>query len=91
MKAIFSIIFLAGLLGCATGTDGPVQIGTNTYMIGGLGGMMDYSSSAVKARFFQQAAKFCESKGRTMVPLESSGRDAGYATYASAEVQFRCD
>ena len=78
-------------MGCATGTDGPVQIGPNTNMIGGLGQFTDYSGSAVKARFFQQATKFCEGKGRTMVPLGSTGKDSAYATYASAEVQFRCE
>ncbi|XVJ69920.1 MAG: hypothetical protein HEQ39_09865 [Rhizobacter sp.] len=85
---LFVFSFLAG---CATGTDGPVQIGPNTYMIGGLGNFTDYSSSAVKARFFQQGAKFCEDKNRTMVPMNSAGRDSGYGTYASAEVQFRCE
>ena len=84
---IFACVVLSG---CATGTDGPVPIGPDMYMIGGYGQFTDYSSSAVKARFFQQGAKFCESKGRTMVPLNSTGRDSSYGQYASAEVQFSC-
>ena len=60
------------------------------YMIGGLGGFTDFSSSGVKARFFQDAAKFCAEKGRVMLPANSTGQDSGYGTYASAEVQFRC-
>lgn len=84
---IGSIFFLSG---CATGTDGVVEIGPNTYMIGGLGGMTDYSGSAVKARFFKEAAKYCSDKGMKMVPLNSTGQDAYGINYASAEVQFRC-
>ena len=59
-------------------------------MIGGQGKFTDFSGSAVKARFFQEAATFCEAKNRTMVPVNSTGQDSGYASYASAEVQFRC-
>lgn len=77
--------------GCAgLGTDGVVEIGPNTYMVGGLGGFTDFSSSAVKARYFKQASQFCSEKGMTMQPLNSTGQDSGIATYASAEVQFRC-
>jgi len=80
----------AAVAGCGTGTDGVVNIGPDTYMIGGLGRFTDYSSSAVKARYFQDAAKFCAGKGQVMVPLNSTGRDSGMGTYASAEVQFKC-
>lgn len=80
------------IAGCATtGTNGAVNIGPDLYMIGGHGGLTDYSGSVVKARFFQQAAKFCEQQGRTMVPVNSTGQDSTPAgAYASAEVQFRC-
>lgn len=78
------------LTGCATGTDGPVSIGGDAYMIGGLGQFTDYSASAVKARMFKQATEFCASKGQDMTPLNSTGKDSGYGTYASAEVQFKC-
>jgi hypothetical protein len=83
--------FAVLLAGCATGTGGPVEIGRDTYMIGGLGQVTDFSGSTVKARFFKEGSSFCASKGRVMVPLASTGRDSGYGTYASAEVQFRCD
>ena len=84
--AIWSFI----LSGCATGTDGVVPIGPDLYMVGGLGKFTDFSSSAVKARFFQQASKFCADEGKTMSPVNSTGQDSGAGTYASAEVQFRC-
>jgi hypothetical protein len=83
---------LAGLAlsGCATGTDGVVSIGPDMYMVGGLGNFTDFSGSAVKARFFQQAQKYCADRGRVMVPMNSTGKDAKDGNYASAEVQFKC-
>lgn len=90
MKKLITIISLATLTACATGTDGVVEIGPNTYMVGGQGGAFDYSSSAVKAKFYKEASKYCADKGLTMVPLNSTGQDAAMFQYASAEVQFRC-
>jgi hypothetical protein len=79
------------LIGCATtGTDGVVQIGPDLYMIGGLGKFTDFSASGVKVRMFQEAAKYCADQGRVMSPVNSTGQDSGFGTYASAEVQFRC-
>lgn len=83
-------VFVGGLTGCATGTGGVVNIGPDMYMIGGQGGFADFSSSAVKARFFEQAQQYCSKSNREMLPLNSTGRDSGMGTYASAEVQFRC-
>lgn len=77
--------------GCATtGTDGIVPIGPDLYMVGGLGKFTDFSSSGVKARLFQDASKYCADMGRVMLPVNSTGKDSGYGTYASAEIQFRC-
>lgn len=93
MRSRLRLAMLAttALLGCATtGTDGVVPIGPDLYMIGGLGNFTDFSSSAVKARMFQQAAKYCADQGRVMSPVNSTGQDSRYGTYASAEVQFRC-
>lgn len=81
-------IFLAG---CATtGTNGVVQIGPDLYMIGGLGKFTDFSSSGVKARLYQDGSKYCDERGRVMLPVNSTGQDSGLGTYASAEIQFRC-
>jgi len=85
---VTAFIFSAG---CATmGTEGVVAIGSDLYMIGGLGKVTDHSGSAVKARFFQEASRYCQEKGRSMFPVNSTGQDAGGYTWASAEVQFRC-
>jgi hypothetical protein len=91
MKKI-CLVMIAGLVlsGCATGTDGVVSIGPDMYMIGGLGNFTDFSGSVVKARFFQQAQKYCANQGRVMVPMNSTGKDAKDGNYASAEVQFKC-
>lgn len=88
----FSVCIVASsIMGCATtGTDGVVEIGQNLYMIGGLGNFTDFSSSAVKARMFQDATKFCSGKGKQVEQVGSTGKDSSYGTYASAEVQFRC-
>ncbi len=83
-----SIVILS--VGCASGSGGVVQIGPDMYMLGGQGNYTDLSGSAVKARFFQEAARYCAAKNRVMQPLASTGQDAGIGTYASAEVQFRC-
>jgi hypothetical protein len=89
MKALRSLTTVVGIVvcicGCATtGTNGVVQIGPNTYRIGGLGNSTDFSGSDVKARLYQEAAEFCRKKGGVMVPLNSTGQDA------SAEIQFKC-
>lgn len=92
MQNLIAMSMVAFLMaGCATtGTNGIVPIGADMYMIGGQGGFTDYSGSAVKARFFQDASRYCAEKNKIMVPVNSTGQDAGYAQYASAEVQFRC-
>ena len=96
MKKVFALIGVVTILsvsGCAStalGTDGVVEIGPDLYMLGGLGNATDFSGSAVKARFFKEASKFCAEKGRRMVPVGSTGQDSGLGTYASAEIQFQC-
>jgi hypothetical protein len=77
MKAFRSFTSIVGIVvcicGCATsGTDRVVQIGPNTYKMGGLGKSTDFSGNAVKARLYQQAAEFCRSKGGEMIPLNIS-------------------
>jgi hypothetical protein len=90
LKVCLVLMALANA-GCATtGTQGVVQTGTDQYMIGGLGQFTDFSGSAVKASFYEEATKFCAAKGMVMEPVTSTGQDSGLGTYASAEVHFRC-
>lgn len=89
--AVYIAIVLITAAGCATtGTNGIVPIGPDMYMVGGHGKFTDFSGSAVKARFYQDASKFCSEKNRVMLPINSTAQDSAYATYASAEIQFRC-
>jgi hypothetical protein len=91
MRISFLVFLLLLVSGCATqGTNGPVSIGPDTYMIGGLGNFTDFSGSAVKARQFQEASQFCQNKNRIMMPISSTGQDSAPGAYASAEVQFKC-
>jgi hypothetical protein len=86
---LIAMCCLTALCGCATtGTNGIVPIGPDLYMIGRLGKFTDFSSSAVKARLYEEAAEFCRKQGRIMVPVNSTGKDSGLGTYASAEIQF---
>ena len=89
MRTILAAIALL-LCGCTTGTNGFVEIGPDTYMIGGLGKMSEASGSAVKARLYREAAEFCKSRGRVMVATESTSNDYKPGQYASAEIQFLC-
>ena len=95
MKKLFistiAIVMICLASGCATtGTEGIVQIGPDLYMVGGLGNFTDYSGSAVKARFYKDASKYCADRGQVMLPVNSTGNDADFGKYASAEIQFRC-
>ena len=76
--------------GCATDSGGVVQTGPDTFMVGGQGGYFDLSGSAVKAKYVQDAARFCERRRQKMTLLGSSGKDSGFGTMAAAEVHFRC-
>lgn len=93
MKRLYTVIVILAIapVGCATtGTKGVVNIGPDLYMVGGLGGFTDWSSSGVKARLYQQGAQYCSGLNRAMVPVNSTGQDAALYTYASAEIQFWC-
>ena len=91
MKSYIGIALAFNLASCATGTNGPVQISDNLYLIGGQGQFTERSGSVVKARFFQEANTFCNSKGLKLVPVKDSSQDANDHQEASAEVQFRCN
>jgi hypothetical protein len=85
--ALMSFVVIAG---CATSADGIVEIGPDTYRIGGLERYADYSSSALKAKLYQDAYKHCAAKNKIMVPATSAGQNSASATDAPAEAQFQC-
>lgn len=85
---VLAAVFLSG---CGnTGTNGVVQIGPDTYMIGRMGGAMDFSGSVVKAQLYKEGSQFCSDRSKVLVPVNSTAQDSAPAQYASAEIQFRC-
>lgn len=87
-----AILVCAGALviaGC--GTTGVVPIGDGVYMTSKLGSMTTFNGGQVKAELYKEAADYCGQSGKRSVPVNSTSKDSGLATYASAEVQFRCE
>ena len=91
---ILSVLILAltavGVIGCATPGSGIVEIADDTYMHSKFGSMLTYSGGEVKAELYKEAKQFCAAKGKKLIPLDSTAHDSGIATYASAEIQFKC-
>lgn len=79
------------LAACATPDTGMVPIGQGMYMHSKFGSMITFSGGHVKAELFQEAGAFCQKQGKQLVPVNSTSKDSGYGTYASAEIQFRCE
>lgn len=86
--ALFGAIALAG---CATPNTGVVPIGNGTYMTSKFGSMVTFNGGEVKAELYRDATQFCAKSGKQPVPLTSESKDSGLGTYASAEIQFRCE
>lgn len=85
-----SALVLLLFSGCATPGSGIVEIAPDTYMHSSFGSFTTYSGGEVKAKLYSEANTFCSSKGGKLTPLNSSAKDAEIASYASAEIQFRC-
>ena len=92
MHGLVMVVAVSALMsGCAPmGSGGVVKIGPNTYMLGRLGSLIDFSGSAVKAQLYAEGAKFCSEKNMVMTPYASSGIDSVPYQYASGEIQFQC-
>lgn len=90
MKAAVAVLAVC-LGGCSTPNTGVVPIGDGIYMQSKFGSLVTFSGGQVKAELFQEAAAFCSKQGKKLVPVNSTSKDSGLGTYASAEVQFRCD
>lgn len=87
---IISITLAATALiitGCASG---PVQIGRDTYLMTDTAASSWASGASIKAGLYQDAYKFCSSKGRELLPLRSRQTDADFTRFGNAELEFRC-
>jgi hypothetical protein len=91
MKVGIAFALVALLAGCSTPNTGVVPIGNGLYMHSKFGSFTTFSGGEVKAELFKEAATYCERQGKKLVPVNSTSKDSGYGTYASAEIQFRCD
>jgi hypothetical protein len=94
MKGLRCLTTVVGIVvhicGCTTtGTNGVVQNGPDTSMIGGLGKFTDFSGSAVKARLYQQAAEFCSSTLSAGCVLASFSTDAGQRSLQNADLPMK--
>tara|TARA_B110000208_G_scaffold163225_1_gene200004 strand:+ start:181 stop:510 length:330 start_codon:yes stop_codon:yes gene_type:complete len=93
-KVILVLAFVLGTIsGCtSSGFDKVdiVEISPNLYMLGRMGGFMEFSGTKVKAELYAEARGFCSKRNLVMSPVSDNAEDSGYAKYASAEIQFRC-
>ena len=93
-KSMVVVAFVLGTMsGCASsGFDKVdiVEISPNLYMLGRMGGFMEFSGTKVKAELYAEARGFCSKRNLVMSPVSDNAEDSGYAKYASAEIQFRC-
>ena len=83
--------FLVLIAGCATstGSDGIVEIGPDTYRVASHGRFKDYTSSALKARLYQDAYRHCAAKNKLMVPASAENQTSA-ASAQSSDLQFQC-
>lgn len=93
MRASLFAFAAAALLatGCATPNTGITPIGSGVYMASKFGSMVTFSGGEVKAELYRDAGQFCAKSGKQVVPVNSTSTDSGLGTYASAEIQFRCE
>lgn len=92
MKKLFFLAAaaLSTFTGCAATNTGIVQIADDTYM-SSKQDWSEYSGGVVKAELYKEANAFCVSKGKKLVPLNSSAEDySPYQSTAAAEIQFGC-
>ncbi|MDP9996473.1 hypothetical protein J2W28_006948 [Variovorax boronicumulans] len=89
-RSVFvAIVVTLAVAGC--GATGVQPIGNGVYMTSKLGSMVTFNGGEVKAELYKEAADYCAQRGKKSIPVNSTSKDSGLGTYASAEVQFRCE
>ena len=82
--------FVLFITGCAT-TTGIVKISEDTYMLAKQP-LLAHTAGEVKVEIYKEANAFCEKNGKKFIQLSHTGSDYHpYNSYASAEVQFKCE
>lgn len=87
MKGYAACVTALALVGCASG---PQPMGRDTYIMTDTGAWSWSSGGTLKAGLYRDATKFCESKGKEMMPVNTNQRDGSMSNFAQAELQFRC-
>ncbi len=90
-KIILCSLVASTLTACGTmnSTNSIATIGPDKYMINGSVYLSNYDS-AMKAKFFQQAAQFCSERTRVMLPIDTSNMDTKLGESGAKEMQFYC-
>ena len=87
MKIMMTVIVAVALLGCAS--SGVVQTGPNAYTLAK--SEWGFTSGSVHAaRLTQEAAEFCNAKGKQISVLSKSSNDVQLGKTPAAEVNFQC-
>jgi hypothetical protein len=90
MKYVVLFAAVLALAGCG-GTSEVVRAGPGTYMISSGGGIYTQNPSGIRQKVYEQANKYCDAMGKSMVPVSTNERpyELGHHT-ASVELTFRC-
>ena len=93
MKRNLRILLPAALLtsGC-TGTSGIIPVGPDTYTVSEMRAPLVGGGPAARDAVLAEAAAFCSSQGRTVVPLELRPDGDPYTPYypTAFDATFRC-
>ena len=76
--------------GCAGTTDRVVPIGHDTYMVANHVVVGSSSGASQKAKAYESANTYCNSKGKEVETVNERDTDSGWAQIASADLEFRC-
>jgi hypothetical protein len=87
---VIEMVAVALIVGCAGTTNRVVPTGHDTYIVANHGTMGWSSVGAQKAKAFETANAFCNSKGKEVEAVNEHETDSGFGTIASADLEFRC-
>ncbi len=90
IRIVIGLGILAFTASCAGTTNQVVPTGHDTYMIASHGTMGWSSGGAQKAKAFQEANAFCQSKGKEVETVNQNQSEGGFGKIASADIEFRC-
>lgn len=90
MKKLTAAMALVFLGGCATSSTGVAPLGDGQYMLHGTDLTGWGASADVRAALLKEAGQHCAKQGKELTGVQLAGAEAGWVSFASAEVRFRC-